>query len=208
MVSGSRAEPGVRVSTEQPQLKRLLTIGAAIAIPLAAVALYFAFFDQPAPPSAGPVAGAAQPALPADHPPVGGPAGGAPGERHPQMGEGGRAVRVPEDVKGKWRAVKLKVEWRDGKQTPQVLTVALGAAQDIPGSKLRVQAREFLPALQVQNAEITSAGNEPANPAALVSVQEDGREIFKGWLFAKFPEMQPFDHPAYRITLVEGVPAK
>ncbi len=193
------------VPVEQPQLKRLLAIGAAIAVPLVVVALYFALFDQPAPPSAAPAA--AQQNLPPDHPPVGG-AGGATGERHPQMGEGGRAVRVPDDVKGKWRAVKLKVEARDGKQPAQVVTVPLGASQDIPGSPLRVQAREFLPALQVSNAEITSAGNAPTNPAALVSVQEGGREIFKGWLFAKFPEMQPFEHPTYRITLVEGVPVK
>ena len=190
----------------------MLAIGAALAVPLAAVALYFALFDQPAPPALGPVAGAAQPTLPANHPPVGGPGAGpsggaAPGERHPQMGEG-RAVRVPEEVKGKWRAVKLRVESRDGKQAPQVLTMALGATQDVPGSTLRVEAREFLPALQVQNAEITSAGNAPTNPAALVSVQEGGREIFRGWLFGKFPEMQPFDHPGYRITLVEGVPAR
>ncbi len=196
------------VSAEQPQLKRLLVVGAAIAVPLAVVALYFALFDQPAPPSPTPVASAAQPSLPADHPPIGGAGGGAPGERHPQMGEGGRTVRVPEDVKGKWRAVKLKVESRDGQQPPQVLTLALGETRDIPGSPLRVQAREFLPALQVSNAEITSAGNATTNPAALVSVQEGGREIFKGWLFAKFPEMQPFEHPAYRITLLEGVSAR
>jgi hypothetical protein len=185
-------------------MKKALAVGAAIAVPLAAVALYFAVFEPPAPAPESPPPGA----LPADHPPIGKSGGVAGGERHPQLGESGRVVQVPEGVKGKWRAVKLKVEARDGTQASSVVTIALGADHAVAGSALRVYAREFLPALQVQNAVITSAGNEPINPAALVSVQEGGKEIFRGWLFAKFPEMQPFEHPAYRITLVEGVPAR
>ena len=66
--------------------------------------------------------------------------------------------------------------------------------------------RDFLPALQVSGNEVTSAGNDPTNPAALVAVSEGGKEIFKGWLFARFPDMQAFRHPVYRITLLEGVP--
>jgi hypothetical protein len=65
---------------------------------------------------------------------------------------------------------------------------------------------DFLPALQVGGAEVTSSSNDPVNPAVFVTVLDGGKEIFKGWLFSKFPEMQPFEHPKYRITLVEGVP--
>ncbi len=200
-----------------PSSRKLILFGVAVAIPLAAVALYFAVFDQPPPglpvgqaASAAPAAaggGAAQPALPPEHPPVGAQSGGSaetpPG--HPQMGSG-RAVRVPEDVKARWQAVKLQVEQKTGGNGPQVFTVKVGGSLDIPGSKLQVTVREFLPALQVTGNEVTSVGNEPTNPAALVTVSEGGTEIFKGWLFARFPDMQPFQHPVYRITLLEGVP--
>jgi len=209
------------VTATSASVRRLILVGLAVAISLAAVAIYFAAFDEqpaPAPPRAaqaiqGGQAVPGQATLPPDHPPVGAQSGDAqasPGlvapTGHPQMG-GGRLIRVPDEVKGKWQAVKLRVEEKSGATTPQVFTVRLGGQFDIPGSKLRVRVGEFLPALQVSGNEVTSASNNPSNPAVMVTVEEDGKESFKGWLFGKFPEMQPFDHPMYRITLVEGVPA-
>ncbi len=219
-------------TTEQgPGIKKLILFGVAIAIPLAAVALYFAIFDQPAPapraaqtpssPSAqagpstpGGPGGSGQVTLPPDHPPIAGKAdgpGAAAGQGmpagHPQVGGSGRSVRIPDAVKGKWQAVKLRVEQKTRGKPPEIFTVELGGQLDIPGSKLRVRVSDFLPALQVSGNEVTSASNDPTNPAALVSVTDGGKETFKGWLFSKFPEMQPFEHPTYRITLVEGIPA-
>jgi hypothetical protein len=191
--------------------KRVIAVGAAIAIPLAAVALYFALFEPAQPPApavvrpgeARPDAG--QSALPPDHPPVGGQTAGPGG--HPQVGGAGRAVQVPDGVRGKWQAVTLQVAPKTG-GAPQRVTVPLGAHAQVPGSRLTLKAEEFLPALQVKDNAITSASNDPANPAALVVVSEEGKVIFRGWLFAKFPDMQPFEHPGYRITLVEGVPKR
>jgi hypothetical protein len=219
---------------QSPGLKKLILIGVALAVPLAAVALYFAIFEQPSPPpgptQAPPATTASggppdpgQPALPPNHPPIGGQPGGPEaggGGRtaeqagmgtgmpsgHPQMGPAGRPVRTPDSVKGKWQAVKLRVEEKDGGKPPEIFTVKLGGQLAIPGSTLRVKVGEFLPALQVSGGEITSASNDPTNPAVLMTVLEDGKDTFKGWLFSKFPEMQAFEHPKYRITLVEGVP--
>jgi hypothetical protein len=206
--------------TEQgPGVRKLILFGVAVAIPLAAVALYFAIFDQPSPPPraaqapADASASAGQPdpgqaSLPPNHPPVGGQPGGGMNmpAGHPQVGEAGRPIRLPAGVQGKWQGVKLRVEEKSGGRAPEIFTVKLGGQISIPGSKLRVKVGEFLPALQVNGGEITSASNAPTNPAVLVTVSEGGRDTFKGWLFSKFPEMQPFEHPKYRITLVEGVP--
>jgi hypothetical protein len=122
------------------------------------------------------------------------------------MGGAGRAVRVPDAVKGKWQAVTLHVERKGGGSPPLTITASLGQDTAIPGSKLKLRVDEFLPALQVKDNEITSASNEPSNPAALVTIWEDGKQTFHGWLFSKFPDMQPFEHPTYRVVLVEGVP--
>ena len=191
-------------------MRRWVLLGLATAIPLAAVALYFVIFAPPQPPGAPPEpAGAAKAAgLPPDHPPIGGAETAAQGgdRPHPQVGSTGRAVRVPDGVKGKWRAVRLQVEVRGGGSPPQTLTVGLGGEAAVPGSKLRLHAGEFLPALQVKDNEITSASNQPSNPAALVTIWDEGKQVFQGWLFSKFPDMQPFEHPRYRITLIEGVP--
>ena len=194
--------------------RRLVLVGLAVAIPLAAVALYFSLFAPPQPAPAGVPTdsgssaprGAAAVALPPNHPPVEATGSDASGRPHPPVGSTGRTIRVPDSVKGKWQAIKLKVEAKNGGSPPQVFTVKLGGELAIPGSTLKLRADDFLPALQVKDNEITSASNEPNNPAALVTIWDDGKETFRGWLFGKFPEMQPFEHQTYRITLVEGIP--
>jgi len=196
-------------------MRRLILVGVAVAIPLAAVALYFAVL-VPSAPVAGPIApppsgspGAPATSLPPDHPPIGGTdASSAAERRHPQVGGTSRSVRVPDTIRGKWQAVKLAVEIKGGGRPGHTLTANLGSDVAVPGSGLTLRASEFLPALQVKDNEITSASNEPNNPAALVTVTENGKQIFHGWLFSKFPEMQPFDHPKYRITLIDGVPKR
>jgi hypothetical protein len=201
-----------------PTTRKLILFGVAVAVPLAAVAIYFAVFDRPPlpvqPPAPQAAPGAAAGTDQASLPPIGAQAGGAQASAgssapagHPQVGGSGRSVRVPDEVKGKWQAVKLRVEEKSGGKPSQVFTVKLGGQLDIPGSKLRVRVGEFLPALQVSGNEVTSASNNPTNPAIMVTVSEGGKETFKGWLFSRFPEMQPFEYPTYRITLVEGVPA-
>ncbi len=201
----------MRETDPRPITRRWVLSGLAVAIPLGAVALYFAFLAPPPPPAPAASAsrGAAPAGLPPDHPPIGGTEGSAPGgERaHPQMGSTGRAVRVPDEVKGKWRAVRLKVETKGGGGPPQTITLGLGAEAAVQGTRLKLRAEEFLPALHVKDNEITSGSNEPVNPAVLMTIWEDGKRVFHGWLFGKFPDMQPFEHPKYRITLIEGVPA-
>jgi hypothetical protein len=189
-------------------------LGLAVAIPLAAVALYFAILVPSAPvvgSGTPPPVTASAPAagLPPDHPPVGGAAKGATAERpHPQVGGTGRAVRVPDVIRGKWQAVRLQVEIKGAGRAAQPLVANLGNEVAVPGSDLTLRADEFLPALQVKDNEITSLSNEPSNPASLVTIKEKGKQVFHGWLFSKFPEMQPFDHPTYRITLIDGVPKR
>jgi len=37
-------------------------------------------------------------------------------------------------------------------------------------------------------------------------VFEEGRKIFSGWLFSKYPDIHPFAHDKYGVRLVEGIP--
>ncbi len=194
-------------STPRPSTRRLILIGLAVAVPLAAVALYFAVVAPPPPPPAAAGGESAQATLPPGHPPIGMPGESASEQRHPPVGSSSRTVRVPGSVRGKWKAVKLQVEEKDGGGPPRIFTVPLGGELDIPGSSLHVRVGDFLPALRVDSNEITSASNEPTNPAVAVTVFEDKKEIYRGWLFAKFPDMQPFEHAKYRVTLIQGVPA-
>ncbi len=120
------------------------------------------------------------------------------------MPPGETKVVVPEAVKGKWDAVKLVIEDKTTKKTSEV-TVKLDSEYTIPNSNLKVKIGEFLPDFKMDGLTITSSSNEPNNPAVRIVVYEGGKEIFKGWLYSKFPTIHPFQHDRYGITLKEGI---
>ncbi len=113
-------------------------------------------------------------------------------------------VVVPESVKGKWSAVKILLEDKTSKKT-QELTVNLNSEYKIPNTNLRLVVGDFLPDFRMDAGTITSASNELNNPAVAVKVFEGDKEIFKGWLYMKFPTIHPFEHPKYGLTLKEGI---
>ncbi|MGO9612170.1 MAG: DUF2155 domain-containing protein [Dissulfurispiraceae bacterium] len=115
-----------------------------------------------------------------------------------------KAIVVPEEVKGKWSKVKLIVQDKSsGKKTEY--TVKLGSELEIPGSGLKVAVGQFLPDFTMDNDTITSKSNEPNNPAVRIEVFEKGQSIYKGWLYAKFPQIHPFEHQKYGLSLIEGI---
>jgi hypothetical protein len=121
----------------------------------------------------------------------------------PQKGQQA-TVTIPPDVKGKWKAIKLTVLDKT-KKTSKDFEAKIGQETPIPGTKLSIKAEDFVPSFVMQGMNVTSASNEPTNPAAKVIITEDGKEIFRGWLFQKFPSTHAFNHPEYAITLTGGV---
>ena len=114
-------------------------------------------------------------------------------------------VMVPDAVKGKWKDIKVEVMDKE-KNQKSTITVAIGGEVAIPGSKMKIKAESFLPEFRMEGAAITSASNEPKNPAAQIRVTEEGKEIFTGWLFTLYPATHPFEHPKYSLTLVGYTP--
>ncbi|MBI3755044.1 MAG: DUF2155 domain-containing protein [Deltaproteobacteria bacterium] len=113
-------------------------------------------------------------------------------------------VAVPDSVKGKWKDVKIEVL---NKQTNQknVLVIPIGGEASIHGSTLKIKVENFLPEFSMDGTNITSASNDPKNPAVQIVVKEDGKEIFRGWLFALYSSTK-FEHPSYSLTLVGYTP--
>jgi len=115
-----------------------------------------------------------------------------------------KTIVVPDDVKGKWSKVKLTVEDKSSSKKTEY-TVKLGSELEIPGSGLKVAVGQFLPDFTMDNDTITSKSNEPNNPAVRIEVFEKGQSIYKGWLYAKFPQIHPFEHQKYGLSLKEGI---
>ena len=118
----------------------------------------------------------------------------------------GAKIVVPETVQGKWKAVKLMLQ---DKKTNEITehAVNLGEEWTIPDSQIKVKIKEFLPDLIIQGTTFTSVSNELKNPAVRVSISENGKELFTGWLFSLFPTMHPFQHERFALTLKDVVSA-
>jgi len=130
----------------------------------------------------------------------------------PGMGGGGNPevpsrLEVPPEVAKAWSGVRIAWSDRSNGQTG-VLEVPLGGATPLPDPSLVVRADVFLPAFTMGGGAITSQGVEPQNPAARITVFEKGKEIFAGWVFAKFPDVHPFTHPRFQLKLEGGTPRK
>ena len=115
-----------------------------------------------------------------------------------------KKVVVPDAVKGAWKAVKIEVEYKEKKAKKQ-FTVPINSEFKVPDSDLVVKVGDFLPHFTMTADSITSSSAKPENPAAKIEVIRSQKEIFHGWLFAKFPTVHPFQDDKYGITLVEGV---
>jgi len=115
-------------------------------------------------------------------------------------------VVVPDEVKGKWAAVKIGVLDKDaGKE--QIYTIDIDSEFVLPEIGLTLKVLNFLPAFIMDGTSMTSISNETRNPAVQIIINEGTREVFKGWLFSLYPGTHAFQHPRYSFTLVDFVPA-
>ncbi|MEW5745776.1 MAG: DUF2155 domain-containing protein [Nitrospirota bacterium] len=155
-----------------------------------------------------------QPVPKAPMPPMAGPVQEpmqAPMGEQPMMPPHGNAgpkvekkIVVPDSVKGRWSKVKLVLEDKTTKKANE-FAVAIGSEYAVPNTNLKIKVGEFLPDFRMDGATLTSGSAEANNPAVRVEVFEGGKSVFKGWLFAKFPTMHPFEHPKYALLLKEGI---
>ena len=144
------------------------------------------------------------PPPPPPMPPQGQGMPGQPGGPPPMGGGPEKKVSIPDSVKGAWKAVKIEVSYK-AKKSKKQFTIPLGSEFKIPDSDLVVKIGEFLPHFAMTADSITSNSNNLENPAAKIEVLQGGKSVFHGWLFSKFPDVHPFQHEQYGITMVEGI---
>ena len=114
---------------------------------------------------------------------------------------------VPPEVTAAFEGIRIG--WRDSQSGAKgMVDVPLGGAAAIPGSDLEIRADVFLPSFTMTSEQITSSGIGMENPAARISVVQGTNELFSGWIFKRFPDVHPFQHPRFSLRLEGGVPRK
>ncbi|HEV8117739.1 MAG TPA: DUF2155 domain-containing protein [Thermoanaerobaculia bacterium] len=111
---------------------------------------------------------------------------------------------VPPEIEKTYSAIRLS--WKNSQTGKEgELDVPLGGSARVPGSEMDVRADVFLPAFTMTGDAITSQGVEATNPATRITVSDQDKEIFSGWIFANYPDVHPFQHPRYSLRLAGGV---
>ncbi len=117
---------------------------------------------------------------------------------------------IPEDIRKKWKGVRLVVEDLRRKSMDEY-SLNIGEELKLPESRVTIKVVEFLPDLKIDERKegtiFTSETNELKNPAVHIVIKDDGNIVFKGWLFSLFPDIHPFRHERFGITLKEPIAA-
>ncbi len=112
-------------------------------------------------------------------------------------------LEIPPEVQKAYEGIRI--HWKETGGGEGAIDVPLGGSAKIPGSNLEVKSDAYLPAFSMAADRITSTGTAEENPAARVIVSENGKDLFAGWIFKRFPDVHPFQHPKYSIRLEGGV---
>ena len=130
-------------------------------------------------------------------------------ENHPNVQEKvkiERGVVVPDGVKGKWKAVKLLVKNKKDEERNEMKTITLGSSFELEDSGIKVTVGPFLPNFVMSQKAYTSSGNELTNPAVQLVVEQNGKTLYTGWAFAKYPTMYAFEHDVFALQLMDYIP--
>ena len=117
-----------------------------------------------------------------------------------------RAVVVPEEADGKWKAVKLLIKNKKDEARNETKTITLGSSFDLEDSGIKVTVGPFLPNFVMSQKAYTSSGNELTNPAVQLIVEQNGKTLYTGWAFAKYPTMYAFEHEDFALQLMDYIP--
>jgi hypothetical protein len=151
-----------------------------------------------------PAAQAEAPAAETSEAAPGGPAAAGAGAAPSNAPKVPTKLEVPPEVVKAWSGIRLR--WKDSSNGKDgILDVPLGGSASLPFSDIQVRADVFLPAFTMTGDAITSSSIEPENPAARIAVVEKDKSLFEGWVFTRFPDVHPFQHPRFSLKLEGGV---
>jgi len=119
---------------------------------------------------------------------------------HPVGSEVKREVKVPNEVKTKWKSVNLKVRDME-KNSEELISVNIGKETSIKGGNFAVKVEAFLPDYTIYDTYISSKSNEPVNPPVLIELLQGGKSVAKGWVFTNLTAFNSYKHNRYEVVL-------
>ena len=84
----------------------------------------------------------------------------------------------------------------------------MGGSFELEGSTIKVVVGPFLPNFVMTETNYTSKGNELTNPAVQLVVEENGKTLYEGWAFAKYPRCTLSNTNEFAFQLIGLYPCR
>jgi hypothetical protein len=137
--------------------------------------------------------------MPADHPQDG--ADTKSRFVHPKTRQSS-TLRIPPEVKAKWKSVELSISAAGGKEQRARITIGDKVAVANTGLSLGVTA--FVPAFMSDAGVVTSSSNQLDNPAVQLQLSDSKGKITEGWVFLSLPDFNSFSSREISVRLLSA----
>jgi len=111
-----------------------------------------------------------------------------------------KPINIPPEVVNTWKYATIKIVDRTTGKV--VKTEKVSKDSEVKYGDLDIKILYIVPHLVLGDG-YTSGSNEPLNPAILVEVKSNGKTIYAGPIYEKFPEMYNINHPKYVLILAK-----
>lgn len=113
--------------------------------------------------------------------------------------------KVSKEVADIFSGIVISVVNKKDNSTKEV-TVPFSQRVLVEGTPISIEVLSYFPFFKmVDNGGYANVSMEEENPGSKVKIYKDGKEIFNGWLFQKFPGMHGLEDPDYNILMVKSV---
>lgn len=111
-----------------------------------------------------------------------------------------KEIKISDDVKAKWKEVKIEVT--DSSQKKELLTLKVGNVVPLKKEPFKLKVEVFVPDYAISDNKILSRSNEPKNPAVLIDLMDGDKTVARGWIFKEFPEFNSYNDDRFQIALI------
>jgi hypothetical protein len=114
----------------------------------------------------------------------------------------GKKEITQDEIKSIYSKLTLNITNKKTNKSFEV-EVPVGEKTSIDSTNLEVEVVAYYPDFVMDEAKgAVTKSLEERNPTAKVNIYKDGKIVFKGWLFANFPDIHAFEDSDYDVKLI------
>ncbi len=126
----------------------------------------------------------------------------------PEQASAGMKVTQPvellPEISNVYSGIRIEAVNKNNNKKIEVI-VPFNETVAISDTGLSIVTKSYYTDFTINAGGVKNVSMVEKNPGAKVTITEKGKEVFDGWLFQNFPDMHPFEHPEWKILMINGI---